>query len=95
MNCLGIGTRPGVLPEIIPKFVKTQAAGAKYILSVCTGAEVLAKAGVLDGLRATTNKSLYKDIEVSKFEKWLAQVFTLRKGALQGSQVGSQGSLGR
>ncbi len=82
MDRPGIGTRPGVLPEIIPEWVKTQALGAKYILSVCTGAEVLAKAGVLDGLRATTNKSLYKDIEVSKFEKWLAKVFTLRKGAL-------------
>lgn len=28
----------------------------KYILSVCTGATILARAGILDGRKATTNK---------------------------------------
>ncbi|KAI0696700.1 class I glutamine amidotransferase-like protein [Cytidiella melzeri] len=53
----GSGTSPGLLPQPVVDFVKKQAPGAKYVLSICTGAEVLAVAGVLNGLRATTSKA--------------------------------------
>jgi cyclohexyl-isocyanide hydratase len=36
-------------------FVKRQAAGARYVTSVCTGAFVLGMAGLLKGKRATTH----------------------------------------
>lgn len=39
-------------PETL-KFLRTQAAGARYITSVCTGSLVLAAAGLLTGYRAT------------------------------------------
>ena len=42
------------------KFLKEQAPGAKYIMSVCTGAFSLGQAGLLDGKKATTNKATYK-----------------------------------
>src|SRR5262249_28760101 len=36
------------------KWVQQNAQTSKYVMSVCTGAFILAKAGVLDGLSATT-----------------------------------------
>lgn len=36
------------------KWIQDNARGAKYVLSVCGGALLLAKAGLLDGLEATT-----------------------------------------
>jgi cyclohexyl-isocyanide hydratase len=41
--------------EIVLGFVRRQAAEAKYVTSVCTGALVLGAAGLLSGYRATTH----------------------------------------
>lgn len=40
-------------------FINRRAEAASYILSVCSGAVVLARAGLLKGKRATTNKQLW------------------------------------
>jgi transcriptional regulator GlxA family with amidase domain len=55
----GAGTRfPHAIDPVI-EFVRRIAPSVKYIMSVCNGAGVLARAGVLDGRRATTNKMLW------------------------------------
>ena len=52
----GMGTRREVdNPEIVD-WVARQARAAETMTSVCTGAALLARAGVLDGRRATSNK---------------------------------------
>lgn len=49
---------------ILAEFLRTQAPGAKYVMSVCSGSWHLAAAGLLDGLKATTNKAFFRFIEV-------------------------------
>ncbi|KAK7005781.1 DJ-1 protein-PfpI domain-containing protein [Favolaschia claudopus] len=50
-------------PSACGEFIKRQAPGAKYILTVCTGSLVLARTGLLKGKRATTNKSAFRDVK--------------------------------
>lgn len=52
----GIGTRAQAKNSVMLDFLRRQAAGAEIVASICTGAGVLAAAGLLDGRRATTNK---------------------------------------
>jgi putative intracellular protease/amidase len=54
----GVGTRGDVAEEI--EFVRDMYPTLKSVLSICTGATILARAGILDGRRATTNKRAYK-----------------------------------
>ena len=51
----GAGTDDMVNDEEMLEFLRRQAAGAKYITSVCTGSLVLGAAGLLKGYRATTH----------------------------------------
>ena len=52
----GIGTRREVINPVLLEWLKTHSEQAELVTSVCTGSALLAKAGVLDGVRATTNK---------------------------------------
>jgi len=44
------------------EFLRRQAAGARYVASVCTGSLVLGAAGLLRGYRATTHWSAMQDL---------------------------------
>lgn len=52
----GQGTRSMVHDDALLDFVRRQDRRTRWTTSVCTGAAILAKAGVLDGRNATTNK---------------------------------------
>jgi transcriptional regulator GlxA family with amidase domain len=55
----GIGTRKEVDNRRLTAWIAERSADAELAMSVCTGAALLAKAGVLDGRRATTNKAAF------------------------------------
>lgn len=51
----GYGTRPLMHNQPVLDWIKAQATNAEIVMSVCTGALLLAKIGLLDGLSATTH----------------------------------------
>jgi len=55
----GRGTRPGVNDEALLGWIAAAADATEIVMSVCTGSALLAKAGVLDGKRATSNKKAF------------------------------------
>jgi len=61
----GPGSRYAYNNPAIIDYVKRTYPKLQYILSVCTGAQVLAKAGILDGRRATTSKFSWGEMVAS------------------------------
>jgi transcriptional regulator GlxA family with amidase domain len=66
-----MGTRKEMLNEAVLQFVREQATKVEMVTSVCTGALILGKAGLLAGLRATTHwqslgllRELFPDVTV-------------------------------
>lgn len=57
----GGGERLGNITTTI-NFIRATYPKVKYLITVCTGAGVAARAGVLDGKRATTNKAAWAEV---------------------------------
>jgi transcriptional regulator GlxA family with amidase domain len=70
----GMGTRQQVTNPVLQEWLRRQSAGAQYVTSVCTGSALLASAGLLDGVRATTNKAAFAWVaEQGKQVMWQKQ----------------------
>ncbi len=55
----GVGTFPELENEKMLNFLRERAAQAQITSSVCSGSALLAKAGLLDGKKATSNKMFF------------------------------------
>jgi transcriptional regulator GlxA family with amidase domain len=58
----GNGSRAAMRNDKILAWLKAQAAGAEIVASICTGALLLGKIGLLDGLRATTHWTAIEEL---------------------------------
>ena len=56
----GIGTLPQLGNAALLGFLRERSARAEVTMSVCSGSALLAKAGLLDGRRATSNKMFFQ-----------------------------------
>jgi putative intracellular protease/amidase len=56
----GAGARDEDFTDRAAEYVRRAFPNLRFLLTVCTGAVIAAKSGVLDGRRATTNKMNYK-----------------------------------
>jgi putative intracellular protease/amidase len=55
----GLGTLAQLGNAALLDFLRERAPGAEVTMSVCSGSALLAKAGLLDGRRATSNKMFF------------------------------------
>ena len=74
----GYGTRVEMKNSTLIDWIRDRAEGAELVLSVCSGALLLAKAGLLDGLAATTHhgalgllRELAPDTKVVECERFV------------------------
>jgi transcriptional regulator GlxA family with amidase domain len=70
----GAGTRPLAVDDAFLGWLAAWAGRARVVTSVCTGAALLAAAGLLDGYRATSNKRAFRWVEGHGSDvAWVAQ----------------------
>src|SRR6266498_2495918 len=55
----GYGTRKEVENILLLNKIREISYASKFVLSVCTGSALLARAGLLDGKKATSNKKAF------------------------------------
>lgn len=88
----GIGTRVELEREPVLAFLRQAHEHSEYTTSVCTGSALLARAGILDGHRATSNKrAFYLAEEQSSAVDWVVDARWVESGKILTSSGVSAG----
>jgi putative intracellular protease/amidase len=70
----GPGTRKEIDNVLFIETVKKISSQSKWVLTVCTGSALLAKTGLLDGRRATSNKKAFEWVtKTSDAVEWIRE----------------------
>ena len=88
----GYGTRKEVENILLLNKIREISNLSKFVLSVCTGSALLAKAGLLDGKKATSNKKAF-DWVITQGEKvnWIRKARWVKDGKFYTSSGVSAG----
>ncbi|MBI3248336.1 MAG: DJ-1/PfpI family protein [Deltaproteobacteria bacterium] len=88
----GVGTLAELHNEAILEFLRRRSATAQVTMSVCSGSAILAKAGLLDGRRATSNKQFFSLATAQSREvEWVEQARWVEDGNMVTSSGVSAG----
>lgn len=89
----GIGTVQQLAEPAIASFLQQRAASAEITMSVCTGSAILAKVGLLDGRRATSNKQFFEFARMqSEKVEWVPEARWVEDGPIATSSGVSAGT---
>jgi len=64
-------------------FLRERVPTARITMSVCSGSWILARAGILDGLRATTNKAFFQEaVRQNDKVQWISEARWVEDGSI-------------
>ncbi len=93
----GMGTRTQMNNQRLITWIQNASKQAELVMSICTGARLLAKAGLLDGLEVTTHHEVYNELRqlvptaiINERKRYIDQDKILTTG---GISAGIDGSL--
>jgi transcriptional regulator GlxA family with amidase domain len=88
----GPGARREVDNPALLEALRGQAERSRWVASICTGAALLARAGLLDGLRATSNKTAFDWVRSQGPQvTWVREARWVRDGRIYTSSGVSAG----
>ena len=74
----GVGTRLGVNNSLLIDAIRKISVSSNYVFTICTGSALLARTGLLDGRKATSNKRAFdwvmtngKNVNWIKHARWV------------------------
>jgi transcriptional regulator GlxA family with amidase domain len=77
----GMGTRTEAENPVIIEWLRRRVPATELTMTVCSGSGLLARTGLLDGRRATTNKMFFQEIvEQGPRVKWIKEARWVEDG---------------
>lgn len=88
----GAGARERVSDAPFIAMLRSLAGSAGFIITVCTGSMILARTGILDGKRATSNKRVFAWTKTAPGVNWIKKARGVRDGNIYTSSGVSAGT---
>lgn len=91
----GLGTRDDAITTPVVEYLQKAYPKLRYLLTVCTGSALVAKSGVIDGKRATSNKRAWKWVrKIHNLQVLLRLTFPQGNHSRPKRELGARGAVG-